>query len=84
LTYDLTPDAISLLLGISGNNLLPQAVFTSIDNQDRIMASCYANCGTEGVRTFELIPVPEPITLSLFLCGLGGSVALRKRKTRQK
>lgn len=39
-------------------------------------------CGTNTAKGF-LIPVPEPVTLSLFGAGLAGAAALRRRKAKK-
>lgn len=42
----------------------------------------FAVCGANTAKGF-LIPVPEPVTLSLFGAGLAGAAALRRRKAKK-
>ena len=70
-------------LALNGNNTTTaeSTLFTAIeDGETYLNIHTSVNPGGE-IRAF-LVPVPEPVTLSLFGAGLAGAIAIRRRKKK--
>jgi hypothetical protein len=63
-----------------GNTIASEraALFAGIENEETYLNVHSVNFPGGEIRGF-LIPVPEPITLSLFGAGVAGAIALRRK-----
>ena len=57
------------------------ALFAGIENEETYLNIHTVNFGGGEIRGF-LVPVPEPVTWTLFGAGLAGAIAMRRRKAK--
>jgi len=84
-SFWLSPTFLSNLLFQTSfiNNDIQVTVGSGADAGKFLIGGCDVSTSCPGGGTFDLVAVPEPLTLSLFGAGLAGAAALRRRKANK-